>query len=85
MLSTIDNEYDPFTEFDKWYVRDFQLGHNCCGLLGSRAFTSDSLSDNDNKRAIEQAIDEIVADPEIAALAQTTYIKVLPKDKEEND
>ena len=61
MLSTIDNQFDPFDEFDQWFAQDVLLGHNCCGLLDRFAFTSPALSDFQNSEEIEQAIDSIVA------------------------
>jgi len=34
MLTTFDNPYDPFTQFDKWLLFDMEKGYNSC-LLGS--------------------------------------------------
>ena len=59
MLTTIDNPFDPFEEFDQWYAYDVSRGHNCCGYLAKIAKTSDALSDNLNHQEIERAIDEI--------------------------
>lgn len=61
MLTTIDNPFDPFEEFDQWYAKDILLGHNCCGLIDKFSFTSSALSDFENQLEIEQAIDSIVA------------------------
>lgn len=60
MLTTVDNPYDPFTQFDEWYVWDITHGYNSCGLLARLAITSDNLSDADNRLAINMAIDDIV-------------------------
>ena len=59
-LSTADNPFDPFTQFDQWYNYDTSKGYNSCSLLDRVAKTSDSLSDAENARMIELAIDEIV-------------------------
>jgi hypothetical protein len=60
MLTTVDNPFDPFNEFESWYAYDMQAGYNTTGLLARIARTSDELSEPDNSLAIEQAIDEIV-------------------------
>lgn len=60
MLTTIDNPYDPFTEFDEWDAYDRQAGYNTCGYLARIVRTSDELSEADQEVAIDEAIDEIV-------------------------
>jgi hypothetical protein len=62
MLSTTDNPYNPFTEFDQWYAYDTQVGHHTLALLGRVCITSDELSELDQSRAIDHAMDEIVAE-----------------------
>ncbi len=62
MLSTTDNPYNPFTEFDQWYAFDTQVGHYTLALLGRVCITSDELSELDQSRAIDHAMDEIVAE-----------------------
>ena len=37
MLTTFDNPFNPFTEFDRWWKEDLLLGHNCCGLLANES------------------------------------------------
>lgn len=60
MLTTTDNPYDPFTDYDNWLSYDTEKNHNCCGLLARVAFTSDSHTDDENVAIIEAAIDDIV-------------------------
>ena len=60
MLTTVDNPYDPFTEFEQWFDYDERRGYHTCSFLARLAFTSDNLTDKENERAIEAAIDEIV-------------------------
>jgi len=60
MLSTIDNPYNPFTQFDEWFAFDTRSGYNTCGLLARIAVTSDDLSDGDQSLAYEQAVNEIM-------------------------
>jgi hypothetical protein len=61
MLSTVDNPYNPFTDFDKWFNFDVSRGYNSCAYLARIAKTSDELPDSYNQIEIERAIDEIVA------------------------
>ena len=60
MLSTIDNPFDYFTQFDQWYNYDVLHGYNSCSYLAKVSFTSDELPESFNQAEIERAIDEIV-------------------------
>jgi hypothetical protein len=60
MLTTVDNPYNPFDEWDAWLVYDEAHGYNTSGLLARIAFTSDELSEADQALSIRQAIDEVV-------------------------
>ena len=60
MLTTIDNPFDPFTQFDEWKAFDEQKGYFTCAYLARIVKASDELSEADEDLAIEQAIDEIV-------------------------
>lgn len=60
MLTTIDNPYDPYTEFDQWYLYDEMKGYHTCAYLARIARLSDAFTDVENDAATERAIDEIV-------------------------
>lgn len=60
MLTTIDNPYDPFEDFDNWNEYDTEKGYFTCAYLARIARCSDELSEADEDLAIETAIDEIV-------------------------
>lgn len=60
MLTTIDNPFDPFEEFDSWFDYDSRNGYNSCGLLARFAETSKVYSEDENNDMIEEAIDEII-------------------------
>ena len=75
MLSTSDNPYDPFTEFDKWMGYDMAQGYHTPGLLARVAKTSDTLSDADQNLAVDQAIDSIV-EMDDTGVEGVHYIKV---------
>ena len=73
MLTTLDNPYNPFTQFDEWYAYDVEKGYHTCNYLARIAKVSDDLSEEDESLAIEQAVDEIIA-MNILGI----YIKVTP-------
>ena len=60
-LTTFDNPYSPYEEFEKWYQYDVDHGYNSSGLLMRIAETSSQFTDNENAYEIEKAIDQIVA------------------------
>jgi hypothetical protein len=60
MLSTLDNPYSPFTQFEEWDALDRAKGYNTCAYLARVAKTSDELSDLDQAIAIGDAIDSIL-------------------------
>jgi hypothetical protein len=72
MLTTIDNPFNPFTQFDDWYAYDTQQGYHTCSYLARITKTSDELSQEDEDLAIEQAIDEIV-DMNILGIYRKVY------------
>lgn len=59
-LTTIDNPYNPFTQFDSWFLYDTEKGYNTCGYLARIAKTSDTLSEEENNAQVQKAIDEII-------------------------
>ena len=78
-LTTLDNPFDPFTQFDEWYQYDTTNNYNTCGYIARIAKTSTELSDEDYNLEVERAIDEIIKfDP------LDIYIRVKQKEKELN-
>lgn len=59
-LTTFDNDYDPFEQFDLWYRFDQDKGYCSCAYLDRIARTSDQLTFEENNKEIERAIDEII-------------------------
>ena len=61
MLTTIDNPFNPHTQFDQWMNWDEQKGYHTSGLLARETYTSYELPESMLKRAMEDAIADIVA------------------------
>lgn len=60
MLTTVDNPFDPFTQFDEWFSWDTKSGYHTSALLDRVVASSDDLSEADQSKAIEWGMDEIV-------------------------
>ena len=71
MLSTKDNPFNPFEDFQNWYNFDSDKGYNSCGILARIVGGTENLSPNEEAFAIEYAIDSFIeSDP------TKMYIKV---------
>jgi hypothetical protein len=60
MLSTSDNPYNPWTEFDQWRTWDEQSEYYTLSYLARITRTSHELSELDESQAIDIAIQEIL-------------------------
>lgn len=89
MLTTVDNPYDPYTQFKFWYGFDMQkrvvkgsktsvpIITNCCGKLADEAITSDNFTEEENAIERQRAIDEIIRNDK-----WNIYKKAYPKSDE---
>ena len=59
-VTTLDNPFDYFTQFDEWYSFDTQKGYNTCSYIARIAKTSNEMSENDYTNAVNEAVDEIL-------------------------
>lgn len=60
MLTTVDNPFNPFIQFDEWFAWDRQAGYDTPSHLDRIAKVSDDMSEPDQALAIQQAIEEII-------------------------
>lgn len=72
MLTTIDNPYDPFTQFDEWNAYDQEMGYYSCAYLARIAKSSDDLSESAQAQIVEDAIDEICKNDVIGIYRKVT-------------
>lgn len=80
MLTTVDNPFDPYTQYDAWLSYDEQAGYYTNEYLARIANTSPDMTDKEMGDAINSAIDEIISvDP------FGLYIKVLKKNGVKNE
>lgn len=60
MLTTVDNPWDPFTQFTEWFQFDVSHGYNTSAYLARIVRSSDDMSEAVQDQALENAINEIV-------------------------
>ena len=59
-LTTIDNPYDYFDDFENWYNFDVDHGYNTCSYVARIAPYSAELSEEDNRALLKSSLDEIM-------------------------
>ena len=79
LLTTIDNPFNPFTNFEEWKAYDEQKGYYTCEFLARITKSSEELSEEDQVQAVVTAIDEIIKE-NVLGLYKKIHIEV-----DEND
>lgn len=73
-ITTFDNPFSPFTQFDEWYQYDIQKGYDTLGTLSRMTMNSNLLSERDQIRIIGDSMIELVK------MLPQTYKLVLEED-----
>lgn len=60
MLTTFDNPFNPFENFEEWMMFDVAKGYNTCSYLARIARLSSDMTEKEYERENERAIDEII-------------------------
>lgn len=85
MLSTIDNPYNPFDNFDEWYRYDMDKGWDSSGRLARIAQISDDMSDEEEEIENERAIDSIIKNDFLNVFIKVRPDSVINPEKIETD
>lgn len=61
-LTTMDNPYDPFKQFDQWLMFDKEHDYDTCEYLArmTQSRLTDDMSQTEESLVIENVIDEII-------------------------
>lgn len=62
MLTTVDNPFDPWSDYDEWLAYDEDHEYYSNELLARVVHSSDDISDADQSVAIENGIKEIISE-----------------------
>lgn len=60
LLSTKDNPFDPFTQWEDWLAYDQNKGYNTCSYLARIAEVAEGLPEEQNRLEIKRAMEKIV-------------------------
>lgn len=60
MLTTNDNPFNPFDNFDAWWQFDIEKGYDSCSKLDRVIVVHDNFSEIEVNEAKEKAIDQII-------------------------
>ena len=84
MLTTIDNPFNPFTDFKQWYSYDIQMGYNTCERLASIVNSlPESLTQEENNYFVNEAIDELIKSGCYSKFGQFVEYKKLIRDSKD--
>ena len=59
-VTTFDNPYDPFNQFEEWFMFDVEKGYNTCGHLARLTKVTDDMSQREESDDIEKCIDRMI-------------------------
>ena len=59
-ITTVDNPFDPFTQWDQWYRFDENSGYATCERIARIAQSSNDLSDAEEEDSIHFAIQTLL-------------------------
>lgn len=77
MLTTTDNPYDPFDEFDKWFTFDTVNGYNTCGLIARLGNFASSLTDK------EQTLERLRTFEKILSIHNYEFYEIVMRENNE--
>ena len=70
--TTIDNPFNPFKDFNSWFMFDIEKGYYTSSKLGRLTHLTDEMTEKEEFEEAERAVDELIRiDP------LDLYIKVL--------
>ena len=55
-VTSADNPYDPFEQWEQWLLFDINSGYNTCGRLDKVTHTSDAMTEKELFDAVEDGI-----------------------------
>ena len=60
MITTKDNPFSPFYQWEEWNAFDMQAGYNTCGLMARLVDVDPSAFEFDEVEALEKAMNKVL-------------------------
>lgn len=60
LLTTFDNPYNPFVDFDHWFMFDCEMQHNTCGRIARLVDDDPEMTEHEAREERERVMDFIV-------------------------
>lgn len=83
-ITTEDNPWNPFTNWDEWYHYDIVNGYQTCEKVDRLAKTSEALPDSENINILNDAYDRLVSLGAISNTGKMVKYKKVYSDLNEN-
>lgn len=78
MLTTKDNPFNPFTQYDSWLMFDLEKGYQTCERLAKIVQLEDDMTSIEEQNAMNRAIDEIIANDPTGIYIRATKNNPIP-------
>ena len=79
-VTTVDNPYDPFDEWEKWLLFDTNKGYHTCERLASITVITDLFTDDEIYDAVEDGIEELMKTGALNKLGEIVEFKKVIKE-----
>jgi hypothetical protein len=59
-ITTIDNPFDPFDDFNSWFMFDIEKGYYTSSRIARLVNLTENMTEKEETEEIERAIDEFI-------------------------
>ena len=59
-ITTIDNPFNPFDDFNSWFMFDIEKGYYTSSKIARLTHLTDDMTEKEENEEIERAIDELI-------------------------
>jgi len=59
-ITTIDNPFNPFDDFNSWFLFDIEKGYYTCSKLARLTNVSEGMTEKEEINEVERAIERLI-------------------------